>query len=272
MTGSSLARVGRAFHRGAPQYDLHTPVQQRVVRRLLELTCRLLGKGGAQQVLDIGCGTGQLLTALADCLPQAALTGLDLAPDMLRLAGERLSNRATLIQGDAERLPFAAARFDLVLSSSTFQWLERCDLCFSEAHRVLQQGGTFCFALFGDGTLAELHSSWQEALRRSGRSLPPGRDGTHRFHDAATIRHALVSQGFQQVMVTREREEVWYPDLPRMLQAIKRIGAGTARPPAGGGLGWRQTLHEMAAIYEERFGAERGVPAGYQVIYGAGRR
>jgi malonyl-CoA O-methyltransferase len=74
------------------------------------------------------------------------------------------------------------------------------------------------------------------------------------------------------VEVATEQELVWYPDLPQLLQAIKRIGAGTAHPQRGGGLGWRRVLHDMAALYRERYGTDQGVPASYQVIYGTGRR
>lgn len=262
-------RVGRSFHRGAAEYDQHTPVQQRVIQRLQEQLQSLLAQPPAR-VLDIGCGTGRLLELVAAHWPEAELTGLDLAPNMLCQAAERLGTRATLVQGDAEALPFADNRFDLVISSSTFQWLAQCDTCFGEVRRVLLPGGRFLFALFGSGTLAELQEAWREALRRCGRAKAPERDGTHRFHDAATIRTALERQGFQAVQVASVRETVWYDDLPRLLQAIKRVGAGSARPPQGGGLGWRAVLHSMAEIYTERFATADGVPATYQVIYGMG--
>lgn len=263
-------RVERSFHRGAQQYDRHAPVQQRVVQRLLENLAAELSKE-PQRVLDIGCGTGQLLQHLSQRYPQAALTGLDLADNMLQLATERLGGSASLLQGDAERLPCTDNSFDLVVSTSTFQWLEQCDTCFGEVRRVLEPGGLFCFALFGDGTLFELQSSWREALQRNNRPVLQGGDGTHRFHTVHQVRRSLEQQGFMAVEVTTQQEQVWYPDLPQLLQAIKRIGAGTAHPQRGGGLGWRRVLHEMATLYRERFGTDQGVPASYQVIYGVGR-
>lgn len=263
-------RVERSFHRGAQQYDRHTPVQQRVVQRLLKNLSAELSKE-PQRVLDIGCGTGQLLLQLAQQYPHASLTGLDLANNMLQLAIERLGDSATLLQGDAERLPCKDNSFDLVVSTSTLQWLEQCDTCFGEVRRVLEPGGLFCFALFGDGTLFELQSCWREALQRNDRSGQQDGDGTHRFHTVDQVRRSLEQQGFVAVVVATEQEQVWYPDLPQLLQAIKRIGAGTARPQRGGGLGWRRVLHDMATVYRERFGTEQGVPASYQVVYGIGR-
>ena len=61
-------------------------------------------------------------------------------------------------------LPFADGIFDLVVSTSTFQWLAALEKAFSEAKRVLTPGGTFLFALFGEGTLHELKNSYRTVL------------------------------------------------------------------------------------------------------------
>lgn len=265
-------RVQQAFHRGAIDYDQHTPVQQRVIERLLGVL-QEQPRQSPLQLLDIGCGTGRLLDLLAQELPQTQLTGLDLAPNMLQQARERLKERACLVQGDAEQLPFADRSFDLVVSSSTFQWLGQLDACFGEVARVLKPGGRFVFSLFGQGTLGELQFSWRTALADCRRTdTVQQQDGTHRFHTAEQVAVALAAAGFCSSRTWGEQETVWYPDVPQLLQAVKRIGAGTARPPAGGGLGWRRVLHAMAAVYRERFGTAEGVPASYQVIYGEGIR
>lgn len=265
------ARVGRSFDRGSEQYDAHTPVQQRVVTELL---ARLQQRLALQplRILDIGCGTGRLLEQVSTLWPSTELYGLDLAEGMLQQANERLGGRAVLTHADAERLPFADGYFDLVVSSSTFQWLEQLEGCFGEVHRVLAPGGRFEFSLFGAGTLYELQQSWREALDHCKRLLEETRDGTHRFHDSGQVAMALQQQGFAGVEVIGMAETVWYDDLPKLLRAIKRVGAGSARPPAGGGLGWRTVLHAMAACYTRRFASSAGLPATYQVLYGSGAR
>ena len=263
-------RVERSFHRGASDYDDHTPVQKRVLDKLLDILSKNIS-APPDNLLDVGCGTGLLLESLSGKYHDATLSGIDIAPNMLYQAAERLSDRATLLLGDAEKLPFSDSSFNLVLSTSVFQWLEECDACFAEVRRVLMEDGVFCFALFGRGTFYELHESWQLALKHCGRSIPADHDGTHRFHSINDIRSALLKFGFSDVKVKSVSEVVWYEDLPKLLRAIKRVGAGSARPPSGGGLGWRSVLHEMASIYKTRFGTEKGVPASYKVIYGFGR-
>ena len=264
-------RVQVSFQRGACDYDQHTPVQQRVLQKLLCHAEQYLA-GSSTRVLDIGCGTGRLLELLGQRHPDTVLTGLDLAPNMLRQAAERLPEAVSLVQGDAEQLPFTADTFSLVLSSSTFQWLDQLVPCFEEVFRVLKPEGNFVFSLFGEKTLYELRESWQQALVNSGRQGEGAQDGTHRFHSCDQVLYALQKSGFKGGTVWSELELVRYPDVPHLLQAIKRIGAGTARPPSGGGLGWRRILHEMAAVYTERFGGEGGVPGSYEVIYATGSR
>ncbi len=270
MTGNDRKRVQNSFHRGAELYDQHTPVQQRVLQQLMQQISQYHLAADAT-ILDIGCGTGRLLELLGDQLPDAALTGLDLAPNMLQQAAARLGENVRLIQGDAEQLPFGDSSFQLVLSSSTFQWLDSLRHCFGEVRRVLQPDGRFLFSLFGEGTLCELQESWHQAMQKTGRTGATD-NGMHQFHGSQQVLHALELAGFREIAVWSGLEQVWYPDVPHLLQAIKRIGAGTARPPSGGGLGWRRVLHEMAACYREQFGTADGVPASYGVIYAAGRR
>lgn len=264
-------RVQSSFHRGAGAYDQHTPVQQRVLQHLIQLIGQYPFAPNAT-VLDIGCGTGRLLELLGHCFPGTALTGLDLAPNMLQQAAERLPATVRLVQGDAEQLPFGNSSFQMVLSSSTFQWLDTLQCCFEEVRRVLEPEGLFLFSLFGEGTLFELRESWCQALLNTGRAGETANNGTHRFHDSEQVRHAMELAGFRDISVWSGLEQIWYPDVPHLLQAIKRIGAGTARPPSGGGLGWRRVLHEMAAVYCERFGTPDGVPVSYAVIYATGKR
>jgi len=267
-------RVRKSFHLGAEQYDQHTPVQQLVIEQLLKIIEQHTSAKKPQRILDIGCGTGRLLEQVGYCYQTAALAGLDLAPNMIKQAAERLPETVCLMHGDAEDLPFQSNCFDLVLSSSTFQWLDRLNLCFSEVLRVLEPDGQFLFSLFGKGTLHELHCSWQQALETEGMENWQKRTGgPHCFHTPEQVKSSLEATGFNSVKVWSGHERIWYSDVPQLLQAIRKIGAATApRTPAGGGLGWRRVLHLMADIYRKQFGSADGVPASYQVIYATGRR
>jgi ubiquinone/menaquinone biosynthesis C-methylase UbiE len=137
------------------------------------------------QVLDVGCGTGAVLRRLAACLPTARLVGVDPAPRMLAEARKRLDG-VRLEQAAAERLPFADASFDLVVSAMSFDHWADQELGLAECVRVLRPGGRL--------VLADLFAPWLLPTRRTPRRaaallVQAGfRDPTwHRVYDLGPI-------------------------------------------------------------------------------------
>src|SRR2546430_822868 len=83
---SSSTRIPSALGRLAPRYERYLPVLGGDLRRLRFLLERCpVPAGGA--VLEIGCGTGRLLRALAGLTPLARMVGVDPEPEMLARAG-----------------------------------------------------------------------------------------------------------------------------------------------------------------------------------------
>ena len=162
-------KVGRTFHRHADEYDRFASVQQRVVRRLMELLEAHVGVE-PRAVLDIGCGTGALSVALKRRYPQALCCGLDLAFNMVRQAGAKSGKDCLFVNGDAEQIPFRGGSFDLVISASTLQWLDSLDGCLEECRRIVKKNGLIGMAFFGGATSGEL----RKAIARR---LPCGRRG-----------------------------------------------------------------------------------------------
>jgi malonyl-CoA O-methyltransferase len=257
-------KVRESFHRQASDYDDHAVVQRRVVERLVGL----LQEEGVRpaRLLDVGAGTGRLLARLRASYPDALAVGADLAFGMCKAASANLAqDRVQLVTADAEHLPFASSSFDLVLSTSTFQWLSSLDTALAEAYRVLSPGGLFCFALFGEKTLFELRSSYKTALR-------DGTDRSHSFFARSEVAAALERTGFSAPTVLSEMEVQWHADVPEMLRSLKRIGAGSAAPVAAKGLSERRVMLDMMEVYRKSYGKDGAVPASYEVVYGIGRK
>ena len=262
-------RVRDSFHRHSAEYEAYADVQKRVVK---QLTGILAGEALAPaDVLDIGTGTGMLLRALHKVYPSARLTGLDLAMGMCLTArgGCCGTDKVNLLAGDAELLPFRNGAFDLVVSTSTYQWLEEPAAAFGEAWRVLLPGGTFCFALFGERTLHELRSSYRQAHEDVCHSEE---SRTHRFFTPSQVCDALARSGFTATHTSSELEIEHHADVPALLRAIKRVGAGNAGPSKGRGLAERRIMLEMMDIYRREYAADGFIPATYEVIYGMGRK
>jgi malonyl-CoA O-methyltransferase len=196
-----------------------------------------------------------------------------MAFNMVRRCEQRFERNANFVCSDAEHLPFKDGSFDLVVSASTFQWIDRLDLCFRECRRVMRAGGLFCVAFFGGNTLWEVRESYQEAVARRFGADNFRRDRLHRFRDRADAQRLISAAGFEQLSITTETEMEYHAGVPDLLHSIKAIGAATAdRNDAGGGLGWRGLLSDMASIYRSRFQSGSGIPATYEVIYMVARR
>ena len=102
------------------------------------------GLSGGLDILDVGCGTGEITARLAELYPKAILVGVDLIERHLELAKTRcagLGGRAVFRQADAFALPFADASFDLVVCRHMLQAVPRPQAAMAEMVRVLRPGG-----------------------------------------------------------------------------------------------------------------------------------
>jgi malonyl-CoA O-methyltransferase len=264
-------RVRSAFHGQAERYDEKAVVQKRVVGRMVGKIREGWTGPVPRRVLDIGSGTGMLLREVRSLFPASFLAGLDLAPAMGRAAMRSLAGkgRGICVEGDAERLPFAEGTFDLVLSSSTFQWLNSLDTAFSEVRRVLAPGGTFLFALFGEGTLRELQECYRKALVQGRSDIV---DRSHRFFSGRDVNNALERAGFFCCHTETVMEREFHADVPTLLRSLRGIGAGNASPPATRGLAGRKVMMHMFDAYEREYSEDGLIPATYVVVLGEGKK
>ena len=104
-------------------------------------TIERLGLRATERLLDVGCGTGALLQRLSETHPVEHLSGVDPVPEMLGIARQRLSPAIDLREGWAERLPFAAERFDVVVSCNMFHYIREPLAALKEMKRVLRPDG-----------------------------------------------------------------------------------------------------------------------------------
>jgi arsenite methyltransferase len=99
-----------------------------------------------EQVLDLGCGAGtDSLVAAQMVGPDGGVTGIDMTPEMLAKARTSAAamdvEHVEFVETEAERLPFADATFDVVISNGVIDLIPDKDAVFSELFRVLRPGG-----------------------------------------------------------------------------------------------------------------------------------
>lgn len=100
-----------------------------------------------QRVLDVGCGPGTQAIAIARQVgPHGAVTGVDVAPEMLAVARRRADRSAVTVafrQSEAVALPFPDRSFDRVLMCMAMHMLADAEqvACVRELARVLAPDG-----------------------------------------------------------------------------------------------------------------------------------
>lgn len=91
------------------------------------------------KILEIGCGTGALLTELPS-QGRADTYGLDINPDFLELAS-RNAQEASLACGDGHAIPFQENSFDLTVCHFLLLWVDQPTSVLHEMARVTRRGG-----------------------------------------------------------------------------------------------------------------------------------
>jgi len=98
------------------------------------------------RALDVGTGTGDGAFAIARRFPEAHVVGVDLAPAMVNQARRKtpatLEQRVSFETGDASKLPFDDASFDLVAHANMIPF-------FDEVARLVAPGGYVVFSFSG---------------------------------------------------------------------------------------------------------------------------
>jgi ubiquinone/menaquinone biosynthesis C-methylase UbiE len=91
------------------------------------------------RVLEVGCGTGAVLSSVAAITP-ARFSGVDIQPDLLRLAHRR-SPGLPLACADGYSLPFTTGCFDAVVCHYFLLWVKNVPAILREMRRVTRPGG-----------------------------------------------------------------------------------------------------------------------------------
>ncbi len=140
--------VREMFARIAPRYDaanrvLTAGLDEAWRRRAI----RLLAPPPGGSVLDLCCGTGDVVFHLLRTDPAMRVTGIDFCPPMLELARQRAAGEARgsaeFVEGDVAELPFAQNAFDGATMAFSLRNVVDIDAVLTETLRVLRPGARF---------------------------------------------------------------------------------------------------------------------------------
>ncbi len=184
-------------------HDYTTRVSPYRYSQFLTLVHELQFKGD-ENVLDIGCGPGQLSIEAALRLPRGNLLGIDLSESMIKLAKDlSVRNRMNNVKfqaGDALSLDLEPKSFDIVFSSNAFPWVADPKRFLKEARRVLKAGGRLGLVSLSTGVYREFLSALRHIARRNKELLPFGAnaDKAMKFkrYSVDILQKVVTSAGF----------------------------------------------------------------------------
>lgn len=157
---ASAREYGVQFDRVAEAYDSHRPAYP---DELVDAACEAAGVRAGDRVLEVGCGTGQLTTALV--ARGLRVVAVDPGPNMIGRARERVGADAVeFVCGRFEDVVLAGERFAAVFSATAFHWVDPA-VGWSKAASLLQAGGALVLMTHCTGADADSIAIEQALLR-----------------------------------------------------------------------------------------------------------
>jgi len=123
------------FSKIADKYENHSLVQKSAAEVLL----RLLEIGDGDDVLDLGCGVGNLTRKIGE-ISKGKVVGIDPSEGMIKKAKEKIEDITFEIKS-AEDMNYIND-FDIIFCNSSFQWLTYPEKAIENCYTALRKGGS----------------------------------------------------------------------------------------------------------------------------------
>lgn len=137
-------------HLWVQKYSLN-PTREHVLRRLAGMK--------PDSLIDIGCGTGQLLSQISHLHPEIKLTGIDKAEEMIRKCREKRI-LGLLICGDIAELEEFEKKFDMAICCHSFPYYENKPKIIDKLHGMLNESGRAIFVQASQNNLYDQIALW----------------------------------------------------------------------------------------------------------------
>ena len=210
-------------------------------------------------VLDAGCGYSGDAVALAERFGDSHVLGLDMSWPVLEVAKREYNGSGPLsgfICGNFAGLPFEADSFNVIWSNLALHWYPRPAEVLREWNRVLKPNGLLMFSCFGDGTFDELKKSFSDVDSYS---------HVHSFENMIQLGDGLIAAGFTEPVLERERIDVTYKDVGKLLEDVRAFG-GNAMSGRRKGLFGKNEYKKLLRSLEGNRDGNGNLSVGFEII------
>ncbi|MGH2954862.1 MAG: class I SAM-dependent methyltransferase [Solirubrobacterales bacterium] len=119
------------------KFQTRNPVARRLIDRFYDRLRSIVEPLGTESVLDAGCGEGETLARLSECLPQR-ISAVDASPEAVEFTARRFPS-IDVARGDVRSLSFADGAFDLVLCLEVLEHVDDPGAAVGELARVTRE-------------------------------------------------------------------------------------------------------------------------------------
>lgn len=252
----------RNFSRCADYYDKYSDVQKMAALKLLGQ----ISEKNFNNILEIGCGSGNYTMFLRDKFSSAKLKAIDISEKMIAVARDKLKGRGVdFIVEDAENIELKE-NFGLITSNACFQWLSDFEKALIKYKNSLNENGIISFSIFGPETYCELNASLRSVT---------GNSVTANDFMAKQIIGGILKKFFKAVVIEEIRYVEFFSRLKDLLNKIKYTGI------RGEGLAGKiffgpGLFERLEKSYWDQFSAvnngQKQIPATYQVFLCRGEK
>ncbi len=227
------------------------------------------GVGPGCQLLDVGCGPGDLAAAAATA--GADVVGIDVAPSMVRraaLAHPTIPFRV----GSFEAIPGRDAEFDALVGNFVLNHVGRAETALAEAMRVLRPGGALALSAWDAPRHNRLLGLFLDAIEAAGAPSPTQVPvGPAHFRSDDELRALFAGAGFARIGLQRLMFETRVADLDTLwtgvLESAVRIPPRIVGQPPDVQAAIRDAFEGLAAVHLRPDGSY-AIPVSVQVVEG----
>ena len=203
-----LEKMGEFFDSRLDGYEEHQLTSIKSAQEFYPFTASCLPQASGSTVLDLGCGTGLEIGYYFKIVPTAKITGIDLAPGMLKVLRTKFPDKAlTLIAGSYFDVPFETCAFDAAVSVESlhhFTMEEKVPL-FEKVRNALKPNGFFILTDYF--ALSDEEERFHRAeLLRLKQEQDIKDDSFYHYDTPLTVGHemeALRTAGFSSVVILK---------------------------------------------------------------------
>jgi len=247
------SQVAQRFAQAGQSYTEHAVIQKQIAQHLFDLIqqyCPELFENAVGNVLEIGCGSGNLSHLLFENVQIHHLVLNDLYTDIQQHFPS--DSKIEYLIGDIEQLEFPQY-LDLITSSSALQWVQDLDGIFQKAFDSLNQGlnsqAYFCFSTFGQQNLQEIKTLTGQGLE---------------YLSLETIQEKLKHNGFEVVYLSEKTEQLNFLHPQAILQHLKFTGVTATASK----FRWtKQSLQQFYLDYSQFSNVDGNNQVSYQLTY-----